>query len=168
MGEPDILQRMRRDHEQVLADVDVLERAAAGVGHERERNLRVVVTGFERQFHTHMSAEDELLFPALLESLPETAAQVSSLVAEHHELRRMLEQLLHTLDQPASPARHEQLGVQSRDLADLLRIHIRREEAIVFRLAEPVLGPRVREALEMRLVGPPATRASSPGKETTR
>jgi hemerythrin HHE cation binding domain-containing protein len=77
MGEPDILQRMRRDHEQVLADVDVLERAAAGVGHERERNLRVVVTGLERQFHTHMAAEDELLFPALLESLPETAAQVS-------------------------------------------------------------------------------------------
>lgn len=148
---PRVLDRMRRDHERVLADLTALERAASGVGTARERNMRVVLSELEQEFAVHMSAEDELLFPALVQALPETGPQVRPLAAEHEDLRCMLEALMHALALPGSPARDEQLVVQAHDFAELLRIHIRKEEAVVFRLAEPVLGERDIEALAGRL-----------------
>jgi hemerythrin-like domain-containing protein len=152
-GRRDIFAAMRLDHERVLADLTALERAAAGVGQERERNMGAVLAGMERQFATHMAAEDELLFPALLLALPGTAPQVRPLSAEHDDLRSMLAGLRRTLTLPPGAARDEQLLVQARDFAELLRIHIRKEEAVVFRLAEPVLGDRELDALARRLEG---------------
>ncbi len=162
----DIFASMRLDHERVLVDVAALERAACGVGQERERNMRAVIAGMDRQFDTHMAAEDELLFPALRQALPATVAQIAPLSAEHADLRSMLAGLVATLALPAGMARDEQLRVQARDFAELLRIHIRKEEAVVFRLAEPVLGPAERDALARRVSGAPVNGASFPGDVT--
>jgi hypothetical protein len=51
----------------------------------------------------------------------------------------MLSDLARWSRQPSGPPRDEQLSVRVRDLADLLRIHVRKEEALVLQLAERVL-----------------------------
>jgi len=146
-----IFQRMRADHTRVLGELDALERAAgaAGGGSHHEPDLRELVELLERQFATHMRVEDEALFPALIEALPEARGIIAPLRVEHDELRSMLRGLAWLMIQPAGPTREEQIAVQVRDLVDLLRIHVRKEEAVVFSVAERVLpGPTLQQIAE--------------------
>jgi hemerythrin-like domain-containing protein len=62
----------------------------------------------------------------------------------------MLERLRTTIRRPPGASRDEEVAVQARDLIDLLRLHIRKEE-IVLSVAERVLTSREIEALESRL-----------------
>jgi hemerythrin-like domain-containing protein len=130
--------------------------------------IREVVALLQAQFSTHMAAEDEVLFPALAESLPETRSSIEPLRADHVELRCMLDRLAATLAKSEESPSDEDISVQVRDLVDLLRIHIRKEEAIVLSVAERVLKPREIEALGARMNartadGPPM---DSPGGRT--
>jgi len=143
LSQRSVFGRLRREHRMVLAEIAALERAAAPGrrrGHaDREREMRRVVRLLERQFATHMSAEDRVMFPALLKALPEARASVAPLQAEHAELRSILASLRHHLAGAADDGRDEQVAVLVRDLVDLLRIHIRKEEAVIFSVAERVL-----------------------------
>ncbi|MFI5372929.1 MAG: hemerythrin domain-containing protein, partial [Candidatus Eisenbacteria bacterium] len=142
LGDP--FARFRREHRGVLTRLDALERVARL---ERptpasERLVRETVDHLERQFATHMAAEDAVLFPAVADSFPESRETLVPLTIEHETLRSMLAALRETLARPRGRTRHEQLVVQTRDLVDLLRIHIHKEEIVVFALAERVLRPR--------------------------
>jgi hemerythrin-like domain-containing protein len=97
-----------------------------------------------------MAAEDEVLYPALMNALPETRSSIEPLAADHGALRMMLADLEETLSLP-SEMRDEPMKVQVRDLVDLLRIHIRKEEALVIGMAERVLRPAEVEALTARM-----------------
>ncbi len=145
--------RFRREHRGVLGRLARLERAVLvrRPGRAAETRLREAVAHLERQFATHMAAEDQVLFPAVGASFPEARETLAPLALEHAELRSMLAALQHTLDAPRGRSRDEQLVVQTRDLVDLLRIHIEKEEAVVFALAERVLRPRGVRALAQRL-----------------
>jgi hemerythrin-like domain-containing protein len=156
MGTEGIFERMREDHRLVLARVTgleaMLEQDEGWPGGSRaESELRDTLAHMDRQFATHMAAEDEVLFPALLETLPEAKTSIAPLGAEHAELRDMLERLKSTLSEPDPYDRGEQLAVQLRDFIDLLRIHIRKEEAVVISVAERVLRPREVQALAARM-----------------
>jgi len=109
-----------------------------------------LVALLEQQFATHMRVEDDALFPALIEVLPEAGGSIAPLRDEHDELRSMLGGLARLLAQPIGPERDEQVAVQVIDLVDLLRIHVRKEEAVVFRVAERVLpAPTLRRLAEL-------------------
>lgn len=158
MGTEGIFDRMREDHRRVLERVGALEAAIgrdAGWSDPRlEAELRDTLALMDRQFATHMAGEDDVLFPALLEALPEAKASIAPLTMEHAELRDMLERLKATLAEPGQADRDEQLAVELRDFIDLLRIHIRKEEAVVISVAERVLRPREVEALAARMPQP--------------
>ena len=104
--------------------------------------MESLVATLARQFATHMNAEEESLFPSLAAALPETSRSLEPLSAEHAELRAILASLAALLAVPKSSGRDEQIVVQWRDFAALLRIHIRKEEALVFNVAEHALPPR--------------------------
>ena len=135
--------RFRRDHRRVLAQLDELEQSASGSRRRapRELHLQETLDLLARQFATHMTAEDRVLFPALLEAFPESRATLAPLRLEHRELRLMLAALADAFALAPGPARDEQLQVQTRDFVHLLRIHILKEEHSVFDLAERVLRP---------------------------
>ncbi len=159
MSRASIFEQMRKDHRLVLERIQTLEDDVLGQGSrrgrahagERDAELKDVVALLNRQYATHMAAEDEVLYPALVETLPQTKATIDPLRAEHAELRSMVVRLEATLSEPPSPAREEQIAVQTRDLVDLLRIHIRKEEALILGVAERVLKPREIEALGARM-----------------
>lgn len=161
-----IFQRLRADHERVLAELATIERAleARDGADDALRGLAGLIELLDAQFATHMRFEEESLYPALEALLPETAAVVAPLRAEHVELRGMLEALRPSLASPALAARRAPIGVQLRDLVDLLRIHVRKEDAIVFRLAERVLHPMVLDSFAAALgtSPPPAPAAPTP------
>lgn len=156
MQHAQIFEQMREDHRQVLGELRALESAATRDGRRAGRKdaaegIRRVLDHMRRQFDTHMAAEDEVLYPALQEALPQTVANIGLLRGEHDTLRTMLAQLEATIAGAACPERDEQLAVQIRDFVDLLRIHIRKEEALVISVAERVLRPREVEALAARM-----------------
>lgn len=161
MNPSKIFERMREDHRNVLERIRILDTAAAVIprgaaGEWPGAGVRQVLALLSRQFQTHMAAEDEVLYPALAEALPVARPSMEPLIADHGALRMMLADLLQELEEPASDPRNEQIGVQLRDLADLLRIHIRKEEAVVFTIAERALNPREVEALAARMDRGPA------------
>ena len=137
--------RMRRDHRNVLERVTALERGAL-----RKQDIADLVAHLERQFATHMAGEDRVLFPELAPVLPSGESSLAPLRAEHEELRAMLERLQQTLRRRPGSARDEEITIQVRDLIDLLRLHIRKEE-IVLGVAERVLTPREIDGLEARV-----------------
>lgn len=152
-----VIERMRADHRAVikrtdamLANADTI--AGAGRGGSAARTaLRATVAHLARQFATHMRAEDEVIYPAVEGALPSSRERLQPLAAEHEELRSMLVDLRDALQRPRTPARDEQIEVAVRDLVDLLRIHIRKEEAVVFTVAARLLPPERLQALAARL-----------------
>ena len=145
--------RFRRDHRRVLAQLDALEHGAPGSRRRapREVQLHDMLDLLARQFATHMTAEDTVLFPALAEAFPESRATLAPLRVEHRELRLMLAALADAFALAPGPARDEQLQVQTWDFVHLLRIHVTKEEHSVFDLAERVLRPHEMRDLVERL-----------------
>lgn len=143
----------RRDHARVLARLRAVERdvlAPHGLRPGAHARVGRLVVLLERQFATHMAAEDALLYPVLADVLPESRSALAPLAEDHAELRSLLASLAAELESKAA-RRDERLAVQLRDLIDLLRLHIRREESAVFEVAERILGAREARALEERL-----------------
>src|SRR5512138_1514068 len=96
-----IFERMREDHRRVLAEADALEAAMAGAkgsdGPGSVEALDRLTALLDRQFGTHMAAEDDVLYPALMEALPETRPSIEPLRADHGVLRMMLADLVETM-----------------------------------------------------------------------
>jgi len=157
---PDPFAPFRRDHARLLEQLDQLERGAFGAAAAPDpAPLRALVPVLERQFATHMAAEDAVLYPAMAAALPACRTTLEPLAADHLELRLMLATLGQRLAEAASPVRDEQVRVLARDLVDLLRLHIHREEAAVFDLAARVLSPAESRELARRVA--PYLQASS-------
>src|SRR5262245_62004640 len=143
--------RFRRDHRRILTQLDALEHGTPGADGlvSREARLRGLLEHLARQFATHMSAEDTVLYPALADAFPESRATLAPLRLEHRELRLMLAALADAFALAPGVPRDEQLQVQTWDFVHLLRIHILKEEHSVFDLAERVLRPHeVRDLVE--------------------
>jgi len=145
------LERMRTDHQLVR---ERLAQLVPDPGESDQRPVRpdlpatrAFVEFLAQQFAHHMSAEDEVLFPIVAEALPATTSSLLPLTVEHEELRSMLAALRALLEAPVAETRDQQIGVQVADLAELLRIHMQKEERLVFPIAERVLRPGELERL---------------------
>ena len=155
----------RRDHARVLGQLDVLEPSVmAGAEALDEALLGRAVALLRSQFATHMAAEESALYPAIQSAFPAGRSTLEALRADHAELRLMLAAIAGRLGVARSFERDEQLRVVLRDLIDLLRLHIHREESAVFDVALRVLSTD--EAAELaRRVASLVDASSPPGGE---
>jgi len=81
---------------------------------------------FDQNLARHFKAEEEILFPFMRASIPESSALIDDLLADHTRLRGLL-----------SPLTSETgLAKHLFDAGDLLERHIRREERELFPLFE--------------------------------
>lgn len=169
MSSERLIARMKGDHERVLSEIASLEKALGSRGAlspEIVAEVPRLLSLLERQFRTHMAAEDEILYPALLRALPASAGSLEPLRAEHAELRLMLERLRASFAGPAGDGRDEEVAVQVHDLADLLRIHLRKEESLVFGVAARLLGDEVVDAVLTRMTTGARTKRAPATKPT--
>ena len=154
MSSIDTFRHLRDDHSRMLSELGVLAGLAeTGPRGPREIDeLRGLVVLLESECAAHMRTEEEALLPALAEHMAEAAKSFEPLRAEHAELKDMLATLAGVLAGPANEARDEQIAVQAKDLVDLFRIHVRKEEALIFRMAERVLPEATRKLIADRLL----------------
>lgn len=166
-----LFERMRQDHRRVLAELDEFVGAAdEAQGRLPIDRLRALVGVLEAQFASHMEFEDRALFPTLGSEVTEIRSALTALQTEHRELRAMLNDLAARIAAPSDPARDEQIAVQAHDLVDLLRIHVRKEESLVFQLAERVLPDELLDRLQSQYLishGGPESPAPPPRKEAS-
>lgn len=141
----------RRDHVHVLATLVEIEAAADPAWEVDEAELSHHLDRLGLQFDTHMAAEEAVLYPRLARALPTAEASLRPLHEEHVDLRAMLAELRLTLLRPHSRSRDVQIAVQARDLVDLLRAHIRKEESVVFDVSERILLPSELHGLSQEL-----------------
>lgn len=120
-------------HAALAARVHELSSACASRTRTIER-LRGFTYALLDAFAPNTGAPDDDCCRAALEESPTGAVSRKALLEEHAELHEMLRRLLRTLDEPPTPERDEQVVVQIRDLTDLFRIHLRKEESVVQRL----------------------------------
>ena len=85
---------------------------------------------FDQSLARHFKAEEEILFPFMRASIPESSALIDDLLAEHARLRAFLSPL----------AGETGLAKHLFDAGDLLERHIRREERELFPLFEKHAG----------------------------
>jgi hemerythrin-like domain-containing protein len=81
---------------------------------------------FDQNLARHFKAEEEILFPLMRASIPESSALIDDLLADHARLRAFLAPL----------AGGTGLAKHLFDAGDLLERHIRREERELFPLFE--------------------------------
>ncbi len=158
-----ILQKVRQAHDDVSVQVDALERrlarlaatADAAARTDTLMAVRQALTAIEVGFAHSVALEHSTVFPLVRETLPEASPLLLAQRGEHGDLAAMIHTLAALVTERSSDWRDEQLRVVGRDLIDLLRIHMRKEEAALYRVLERVLT-----AEELALASRPPHRPS--------
>lgn len=145
----DPLVRFSMEHEQALAALDRLERAATALDHGNPgephlRTAREVCDTLTTTVRQHNENEERVLFPLLGDQAP------CDPFRQEHVALRELEQRLNAALDGASPERD--IPPVAHALVDLLRSHIQREDEVLFPLARALLGAEGLERVA-RLLG---------------
>jgi hemerythrin-like domain-containing protein len=145
-------EQLKEEHTLVLVVVEAMEREVAFIestgGVHAWRVAQMV--DFTRNFTDgcHHAKEERLLFPLLEERSRSGAGQVSVLLSEHEAGREAVRAIADNLprvddDEAARAAVAENLKLY----AFLLRLHINKEDTVLFPLADEVLSDQEEEIL---------------------
>jgi hemerythrin-like domain-containing protein len=146
----DPLVRFSMEHEQALAALDRLERAAVALAardpaEPHLRTVREVCDTLVTTVREHNDNEERLLFPLICDDAPCTP-----FIEEHVALRELERRLQQALDGP-HPERD--IPPVAHALVDLLKAHIQREDDVLFPMARTLLGPERLEEIGRMLNG---------------
>ena len=121
---------LSHQHQHALALCVQIERGLAGAtaGKGLAELALAVMQHFDSEMRNHFRAEETVLFP-LLSDFESTRVLVRSLIDEH----RSLEELRNGLGQ--APDQH-----RIAEFAQLLRLHVRKEEGVLFEEAQKLLS----------------------------
>src|SRR5215475_4834264 len=154
----EVLKHEHRVIERVLAVVEGLAEKP-GMGSKEAWEKAV---DFIRNFadKCHHLKEEQLLFPAMEEhGIPRDGGPIGMMLAEHEEGRAYVRSMFDVVEQVAkgNAAAAKSLLSGARAYLDLLREHIRKEDDILFRMADEVLPPdeqkRIVERFELHESG---------------
>ncbi|MBI3291801.1 MAG: hemerythrin domain-containing protein [Elusimicrobia bacterium] len=142
------------DHRAVLARLELLQEALAGLKYERRgllaKNLAAIqdVSDFlERTVIPHMRLEEQVGFPYLERHIPKLGGPIHVLIMEHQDFRDKHAELRASLprgrDNAGEPTPEvlKQLEEVGTYVVLLVRNHIRQEREILFAVAEAALKP---------------------------
>lgn len=133
---------LMREHEAILFALQILEsferRIAAG--QPVDTTDLAAFLGFLREFadKCHHGKEEGILFPALVAAgVPDQGGPVGVMLDEHAQGRRWIAQMDASLGPTLDP---ERFGQAARGYRALLQAHIRKENEVLFPMAERLLG----------------------------
>jgi len=144
--------RLREEHELVMMVVEAMEREVADIrrtAHVHQERVAQMID-FSREFTDacHHAKEERALFPALEERQAATGGPVSVMLAEHEAGRDAIRAIAAALpDANRSDAARTTVAEQLAVYAELLRLHIGKEEAVLFPVAERLLSYQEQEML---------------------
>ncbi len=126
------IEKLGEDHQHVLAQLAAVEnRLAASVDAAAD-----LAAYLDREVLVHFALEEEALFPILARHLPPAGGPLAVMDAEHQEFRS----LLGALRGAVRAGDGEQGRARARDLIELLRGHIAKEDRVLFPMARQMLS----------------------------
>ena len=136
---------LREEHELVLMVVEAMEREVASIRRtDTVRADRVAnMVDFTRNFTDgcHHAKEERILFPMLEQRDPAAGGPVSVMLSEHEAGRDAVRAIDGALPAVASdPAARKTVAENLALYAQLLRLHINKENTVLFPLADRILG----------------------------
>lgn len=130
----DSLIPLTHDHHHALHNLRLLRTAADASGAERADAARAFVAFFEAHSIVHFREEEEAIFPLVIRHPQAPREGIERILVEHVQLHALVGDLRRQVaDADVSPD-------TMRELADLLRAHIRFEEDELFPAIERVAG----------------------------
>ena len=108
-----------------------------GWTHDRKEQAGMVQTFYDRELRPHFKAEEEIVFPAMSASLPQTVSIIENLVRQHRQMESLVENL--------ASGRGNALEHDLVALGELLEKHIRIEERELFEVFQSDLPADVAE-----------------------
>jgi len=159
----DMLAEVVRRHAAVRERLVVLEEALQEIeagettacAHWATR-LEELVRFFTEDVCDLLKLEEEVLFPPVARDLSEIGGPVAALHMEHEEVRRVIHEFARSVLQwsqgePDRASRASDITVCAVRLRDLLRLHLEKEEAVLFRVIPKVFARADRRKAAARL-----------------
>jgi hemerythrin-like domain-containing protein len=145
-------QRLRDEHEGVLAMLDSVDSIArdAEAGKDPDGAEIDSILDFLRTFvdRCHHAKEEEFLFPALRAAGPMGEGPVAQMLVEHDMGRKYVAEMGEArLALGKDPAARLRFAKAARGYSELLRSHIRKENEVLFPLADRLIGAEKAEGL---------------------
>jgi hemerythrin-like domain-containing protein len=145
-------EELKEEHTLVLMVVEAMEREVASIeGTGRVHSERVAqMMEFTRRFTDgyHHFKEEQVLFPVLEERDRGAAGQVSVLLSEHDAGREAVRGVLDNLPRAGDDAAARAAVAENLKLyAFLLRLHINKEDNVLFPLADRLLSDQEAEIM---------------------
>ena len=144
----DVLKQDHRVIEKVLAVVERLAQNPREASLEDWKKALDFIRGFADKCH-HLK-EEKILFPALEKhGIAREGGPIGMMLVEHEEARAYVREMVEALAHGAedSEVRRTILAQNARAYLHLLREHIRKEDEILFQMADEALSPEEQKEL---------------------
>jgi hemerythrin-like domain-containing protein len=140
---------LMNEHEAILSAIQILERMAGTVEKAQlvdKKDIQDFI-GFLKEFadRCHHGKEEGFLFPAMVNAgVPEKGGPVGVMLAEHAQGRQFIRDMEAAITNNMD---REKLAGAARGYASLLRVHIHKENGMLFPMAERLLTGAQLDAL---------------------
>jgi hemerythrin-like domain-containing protein len=143
-------------HQDVLARLGAVESDLTDSS--REPDLAAFAAYLEREVASHFVVEEQALFPILARHLSLHQGPLAVMNAEHAAFRDLLRELCAAV-RDGNPIRQRRCA---SELIELLRVHIAKEDNILFPMASRILGPEELREVDARAQSLAGQALSSP------
>ena len=132
---------LMNEHEAILSAIQILERMMAAMEKAPSVDTKDMLAfiGFLKEFadKCHHGKEEEFLFPAMVGAgVPDKGGPIGVMLAEHAQGRQLIRDLEEALSTGVDQAK---LSQAASEYASLLKIHIHKENMVLFPMAERML-----------------------------
>ena len=149
LGATDVL---REEHQTIKAALDFAERIAAKISQDGElpsenmaKFMEFIHLFVER---CHHSKEEEILFPLLgKRGIPVEGGPVGMMLIEHDRARGLIEEMSAATEGGITRDTAERWTRATWNYSDLMHNHFYKEEEILFKMADRVLGPEEQSSM---------------------
>ncbi len=131
------------EHQAILSAIQILEKIADNCEKDGPVNPGDVQNfiGFLKEFadKCHHGKEEGILFPALVVAgIPDRGGPIGVMMREHGTGRQLIQEMQASISPTLDRSR---LALAARAYAALLRDHIKKENSVLFPMAERILSP---------------------------
>lgn len=142
---------LMNDHNAILSALDVFTNILDEFTNENSTNPDDLLdfVDFLREFtdKCHHGKEEGILFPFMIAAgVPDRGGPISVMVAEHIQGRGYIHSMLEALEEPEDFAMFEKAG---RAYIDLLRVHIQKENNVLFPMADKAISAEKMDAIAL-------------------
>lgn len=140
---------LMNDHDAILTALDIFSKILDKIQKEKNANPDELMDfiDFLKEFadKCHHGKEEGILFPAMIAAgVPDRGGPIGVMMAEHIQGRGYIHDMDEALEEPEDYQAFEKAG---HSYIELLRMHIQKENSVLFPMADRVIAPQQLESM---------------------